>query len=86
MQAQNQMTYSDQQREVYKTIGGTPHLDNRYTVFGEVIDNLAVVDSIAKQPKNQFDRPLKDIKMMIEAKKMRKKKITKKFGYQYNEN
>ncbi|WP_420150724.1 peptidylprolyl isomerase, partial [Spirosoma sp.] len=43
---------TDEQKQVYKTIGGAPHLDGNYTVFGEVIDGLAVVDSIAKQTRD----------------------------------
>lgn len=51
-------------REVYKTIGGTPHLDQNYTVFGEVIEGLAIIDSIAKVPTDDNDRPLKDVKIL----------------------
>ncbi|NPA36649.1 MAG: peptidylprolyl isomerase [Chlorobi bacterium] len=51
-------------RQVYKTIGGTPHLDENYTVFGEVIEGLNVVDSIAKVPTDPNDRPLKDVKIL----------------------
>jgi cyclophilin family peptidyl-prolyl cis-trans isomerase len=50
------------QREVYKTIGGTPHLDQNYTIFGEVVRGLDVVDSIAATPTSKpYDRPLRDI-------------------------
>ena len=49
--------FTDEQKLTYKTLGGTPHLDGNYTVFGEVIDGLAVVDSIAKQPRDATDRP-----------------------------
>lgn len=48
-------------REVYKTIGGTPHLDQNYTVFGQVIEGLEVVDSIAKVKTDKWDRPLKNV-------------------------
>lgn len=58
--------YSPAQREIYKTIGGTAQLDMDYTVFGEVIDGLNVIDSIAAQPTNQANRPNMDIKMTME--------------------
>lgn len=71
------------QRQVYKTIGGTPYLDGAYTVFGEVIDNLAVIDSIAKQPRNLANRPLTDRRLAMSGQWMKKKKITKLYGYRY---
>jgi len=52
-------------KEVYKTIGGTPFLDNEYTVFGEVIEGLDVIDKIAAVETNPGDRPKQDIKMTI---------------------
>ena len=52
-------------RSVYRTIGGAPFLDMNYTVFGEVISGLDVVDKIANMPKDAHDRPLTDIKMKI---------------------
>ena len=51
-------------RQVYKTIGGTPHLDQNYTVFGEVISGLEVIDSIAAVETNTLDRPLKDVRIL----------------------
>lgn len=75
---------TDAQKQVYKTLGGTPHLDGGYTVFGQAIAGLAVVDSIAKQPRNEANRPNIDVKMTITAKKIRKKKITKLYGYQFD--
>lgn len=52
------------QREVYKTIGGTPHLDQNYTVFGEVISGLASIDSIAKVKTDKNDRPKKNVRIL----------------------
>jgi peptidyl-prolyl cis-trans isomerase B (cyclophilin B) len=72
-----------EQKQVYQTLGGTPHLDGNYTVFGEVIDGLAIVDSIAKQPRDAQDRPKKDIRMSMTGDWIKKKKITKQFGYRY---
>ncbi len=57
--------FTKQQRETYKTIGGTPFLDGNYTVFGEVIEGLNVIDKIAEVKTDRFDRPIKDIKMTI---------------------
>ena len=74
---------TDAQKEVYQTRGGTPHLDGGYTVFGQVIDGLAVIDSIATRPRDARDRPLKDIAMQVSVEQMRKKKITKKYGYSF---
>ncbi|GAB3250558.1 peptidylprolyl isomerase [Larkinella harenae] len=74
---------TEEQKQVYKTLGGTPHLDGNYTVFGEVIDGLAVIDSVAQQPANPLNRPTKDLKMTVSGEWMKKKKITKQFGYVY---
>ena len=54
----------EHQREIYKTIGGTPHLDQNYTVFGEVVSGLEVVDSIAATQTGPFDRPIQDIRIL----------------------
>ena len=50
--------------EVYKTIGGTPHLDGQYTVFGEVVEGLEVVDRIQQMPVDKYDRPLSDVRIL----------------------
>jgi cyclophilin family peptidyl-prolyl cis-trans isomerase len=81
--ARNLMNYTTEQRAEYMILGGTPRLDNNYTVFGEAIDNVDLIDTIAKQPTDADDRPKQDIKMSMTVKKMRKKKIAKKFGYKY---
>ncbi|MDR2084425.1 MAG: peptidylprolyl isomerase [Bacteroidales bacterium] len=56
-----------EQINTYTTIGGTPHLDNNYTVFGEVIEGLDVIDKIAAVETQQGDRPKKDVKMTMEV-------------------
>ena len=50
--------------EVYKTVGGTPHLDGQYTVFGEVTSGLDVVDAIQQVPTDANDRPLTDVRIL----------------------
>ena len=57
--------FSDAQREAYTTIGGTPQLDGEYTVFGEVVEGLDVIDQIAAVETGSMDRPVKDVKMKI---------------------
>jgi peptidyl-prolyl cis-trans isomerase B (cyclophilin B) len=58
------LPFTPQQRQVYTTLGGTPHLDNTYTVFGEVTEGLEVVDKIASSPTGQRNRPVKDIRII----------------------
>ncbi len=54
-------------KEAYKTVGGTPFLDNEYTVFGEVIEGMEVIDAIAAVETRPGDRPVKDVKMSIKV-------------------
>ena len=48
----------------YKTVGGTPHLDGQYTVFGEVTEGMDIVDCIQQQPTDKYARPLEDIRIL----------------------
>lgn len=57
--------FTPQQIEAYTTVGGTPHLDNQYTVFGEVVEGLDVIDKIASVATAPGDRPLEDVKFTI---------------------
>ena len=58
------ITFTQEQRMYYKNLGGTPHLDYAYTVFGEVVEGLEIIDAIAAVPTDQRDRPLEDIKII----------------------
>ena len=62
---------------------GYPSLNGNYTVFGQTIAGIEVVETIAVQPKDGRNRPLKDIKMWMEVKKMSRKKIEKLYGYEF---
>lgn len=55
--------FTPEQIEAYTTVGGTPHLDNEYTVFGEVVEGMEVVDAIQKVKTNKSDRPEVDVKI-----------------------
>jgi len=57
--------FTDQQRKIYTTVGGTPFLDGNYTVFGEVIKGLEVLDKIAAVKTDENNRPTEDIKMTV---------------------
>ena len=63
---------------------GTPMLDGVYTVFGQVVDGLDVIDKIAAQPADGRDRPLTDIKMKVTVENVSRKKIARKYDYDYS--
>ena len=58
---QVKLKLTGEQRAAYTTIGGSPHLDGEYTVFGEVIEGMEIVDSIAEQETDDNCRPLRDV-------------------------
>lgn len=69
------MNITPQQEEAYTTTGGTPHLDGEYTVFGEVVDGLEVVDAIQHVRCDRNDRPLDDVRIIrTELKRVKAKK------------
>ncbi len=76
--------YSPEQRKIYSTLGGTPFLDNNYTVFGEVIQGLDVLDKIAAVETGQADRPVSAVPMTMTVEEMDRDVIAEKFGYNYN--
>jgi|CXWJ01.1.fsa_nt_gi peptidyl-prolyl cis-trans isomerase B (cyclophilin B) len=65
MQQRNNITYTTDQRQYYSTVGGTPFLDMGYTVFGEVVSGLEVIDKIAAVKTQPGDRPVEDVKMTM---------------------
>ncbi len=62
----NDSTYklSNEARDYYQTTGGTPHLDGNYTVYGEVIEGMEIVEKISKTETGMGDRPTKDIRIV----------------------
>lgn len=77
------LDYTIDQVQDYMVIGGTPFLDNNYTVFGEVIEGIKVAEKIENVKTARGDKPLSDVWMTVSSKKMKKKKITKLYGYKY---
>ncbi|TDQ14979.1 peptidyl-prolyl cis-trans isomerase B (cyclophilin B) [Algoriphagus boseongensis] len=74
--------YTPEQIKAYAEIGGTPHLDFEYTVFGQVLSGLDVVDKIAIEPTTR-EVPNNPVIMTVTVEKVSKKKIEKEFGYVY---
>jgi cyclophilin family peptidyl-prolyl cis-trans isomerase len=75
---------SPEKIKAYTTVGGAPHLDGGYTVFGKVIKGLEIIDKIASVQTNG-ERPLEDIRMVVMVEEMPKSKITKLYGYVFTE-
>lgn len=74
MEKRTGVKYTPEQREAYKTLGGTPQLDQGYTVYGEVYEGLNIIDSIAAVATAPGDRPLKDVRMFVKEGKTMKVK------------
>lgn len=66
MEQQNGKVLSEEQKKAYTTVGGTPHLDGAYTVFGQIADGYDVIEKIAAVKTKPGDRPVQDVKMTIE--------------------
>ena len=64
VKSQKHLPFTTEQRQSYTTVGGVPHLDNAYTVFGEVIEGFEIIDKIASSSTDQRNRPISDIKIL----------------------
>jgi len=74
---------SKKQIEIYTTLGGAPHLDGAYTVFGKIVHGMEVVEKIAAVKTDPSERPVENIVMTVEVDKISRKKIEKEFNYNY---
>jgi len=85
MKRMNGRIIPESQRKMYKELGGTPHLDQNYTVYGEVVKGIEMVDTIAAIKTGTADRPLEDVSMMVSVLKKREaRKLEKKLNLKYN--
>lgn len=76
-------SYSEIQKSTYADLAGAPHLDNDYTVFGQVVEGLEVIDSIASVQTGGMDKPLNDVPLTMVVEEISRKQITEKYGYIY---
>ncbi len=85
MKRMNGRIIPESQRRVYKELGGTPHLDQNYTVYGEVVNGIEMIDAIAELKTGPSDRPVEDVSMMVSVlKKGEARKIEKKLNLKHN--
>jgi cyclophilin family peptidyl-prolyl cis-trans isomerase len=59
--AEGKLIFSEEQRTAYTTVGGSPEIDHEYTVFGEIIEGIDVIDKIASMKTDGNNRPLTDV-------------------------
>lgn len=69
--------------EAYTTVGGTPHLDGEYTVFGKIIRGMEVVDEIAAEQTSAQDIPIEPVYIKVSVEEKLRKDIAREFGYTY---
>ena len=76
-------SFSPDQLAAYTTVGGTPHLDTEYSVFGEIISGLEVAEAISNVSTGTRDKPDSPIYLNVKVEKMSRKKIEKEYGHVY---
>lgn len=76
---------TEKQLRTYTTVGGVPHLDGSYTVFGKVVDGLNVIDKIASVKTNANDRPVEDVVITVGVERIPRKKIEEMYHFNYPE-
>lgn len=67
IEKRNNITYTEGQRKLYKEVGGTPMLDGKYTVYGEVVEGVEIADKIADAPRDSNNRPNEDVTMTVKV-------------------
>ena len=72
--------FPEDRLKIYTTLGGTPHLDDAYTVFGRVVEGLDVVDKIAAINTGAMDKPIEDVFITMEVKEIGVRKLQKLYG------
>ncbi len=75
--------FPDWARDIYASVGGAPHLDGEYTVFGKVIDGIEVIDAIATVETDERDKPVEEIRMTVRVIKLPKSEIEERFNHTY---
>ena len=69
--------------DAYSSVGGSPHLDGEYTVFGRIVEGIDIIDKIAAVKTGQGNKPIEDVPMTISLEMVKKNFISKNYGYQY---
>jgi cyclophilin family peptidyl-prolyl cis-trans isomerase len=73
--------FTEEQRMAYKELGGSPHLDMQYTVFGEVIQGLEIIDQLAMVQTGAQDKPVENVEIDINVLELTAKQIKKKYNF-----